>query len=36
MNLNIRAEDNSYPEEWALSGHPRNFYPNCAMNNDGV
>lgn len=34
-NLNIRSLDLSYPEEEALTGHKRGYYPYYAINTDG-
>lgn len=36
MNLNIRALDNSIPDEEALIGHPRGFYPYQPMSINGT
>ena len=36
FNLNIRAIDNSIPDELSLFGHPRGFFPNTPMSNDGI
>lgn len=35
-NLNIRALDDSIPDEQALVGHPREFYPHCPLSVSGV
>lgn len=34
-NLNIRSLDSSYPDEEALTGHKRGFYPYYSMSVDG-
>ena len=36
MNLNIRALDDSIPDEEALVGHPRTFFPYCPLSAAGV
>lgn len=36
MNLNIRALDDSIPDEQALVGHPRSFFPYCPLSASGV
>lgn len=35
MNLNIRALDDSIPDEEAMFGHPRGFYPYSPMTTKG-
>lgn len=35
INLNIRALDDSIPDEMSLVGHPRGFYPYSGMSADG-
>ena len=36
MNLNVRAIDDSRPDETALTGHPRTFFPNGPLSVAGV
>lgn len=35
MNLSVRTIDESIPDEIALTGHPRSFFPNCPMSAAG-
>lgn len=36
MNLNVRSLDDSIPDEVAMFGHPRGFYPYSPMTTKGA